>query len=852
MRRLLALVLAAAFPLLACGEIKDSLSKDIYINLERGDAQWNRFVPVGSESSFNVYTLTGTNVYSLTGKDIFFRYGKAKQSSPVGTVTGTVHGSYATFHWFPTNFPYAFNNWYSAIVITNATTYMNAGWGVLNAESDSAIDASATLLLQRLINLTLYEPYGDPSEWLDVFGIDSNVVSGALTSVVDNATFVSLTQSGHTLTLTDNVQSVTNTAIYRNAVTGVTENAAHLIATRTGRSVVITETGFGSAADSNATKFATAQQGALAATAVQDGDVTASGLGGPDATVTNYYITLQQLAGTLGAATTYYLSTNDVYGIGYYAASSSVPWYATATLTSGALTAGAYPFSWVVAPSSAVSYIDGGLARVHIHARRVGGAALTVRAEIYALYADGTMPELFDAGETVALGTTEAALSLEIPTTNVTLGAAVTGVVARLKAVSASGNPALAVRVGSDTLSGVTLPTPVTLVTPETWPGVSNLYPLAASLGNAAYSNPIAFAPALQGAQGAAAYLWGDHAAAGYQSTGSTEFVAAQGQQAAVSNRTAYLEIKGSDGTNYFRQAGTLILIGGGVNAENSLGYDYVVTGTAYVPGDPVQSPNGNYTNAGSLNGWPFYVLEGGVFRIAATDAGGSYAVQLIETPIVQWTGVGLGEGEIPGTYTPPGETAQGTATVARAAMPTNAICIAAIPGTVLARDNVIQLGTNVVVDLLTGEVQSKSVGMDTWLAAKAALSHTHYTSSALAPGGVAGQVLTMGATTSYWGSAAGGTTTDAYARAVGEAAAVTNQAQQATLAGLLETQDVHTAWAASASNNIYLAGSNCAWSLLAQWNATNNLVRWYSGALNGTNGVYTTMDGTNGWLLFK
>lgn len=160
----------------------------------------------------------------------------------------------------------------------------------------------------------------------------------------------------------------------------------------------------------------------------------------------------------LGSISAMYLSTNaNVFtNMAYNMYSTLVT--NNLTQTSSNLGVNAYPFSWICSPSNMISQVRNGIAELDVVMSRSVGGTLSVKPEIYILYGDNTMPELFDAGESIALTSTLTHYSLGISCTNVTIPTTSKGIVLRLKATVATGNPQLNVAMGQDYISVLRMP----------------------------------------------------------------------------------------------------------------------------------------------------------------------------------------------------------------------------------------------------------------------------------------------------------------------------------------------------------------------------------------------------------
>jgi hypothetical protein len=192
------------------------------------------------------------------------------------------------------------------------------------------------------------------------------------------------------------------------------------------------------------------------------GDTMTASLKGPNATETNDYVTLDDLASALGGLSVLYASTNRTLTNGYYDARTFMPTHSNSTISVGSVTTGQYLAQWA-SNTGIVTTLRHGIAVITSRQRITttsGGRSLTVKPELYLLYADGTIPELLETSQTISLNATmtDYETSIDCPTNVMVPSDA--RIVIKWKATAASATtPTWEFMTGSNLVIACRLPT---------------------------------------------------------------------------------------------------------------------------------------------------------------------------------------------------------------------------------------------------------------------------------------------------------------------------------------------------------------------------------------------------------
>lgn len=175
--------------------------------------------------------------------------------------------------------------------------------------------------------------------------------------------------------------------------------------------------------------------------------------------VTKHYVdsllgTIEPLYLTAITNSSYATTQTNLYNFSTTLVTNNVSW------TSNNVATGSYPFSWIVTPSNLVTMVRSGVAVLDINMNKSVAGTLTVHPELYIMYEDGSMPEVFPDGEQVTLTSAATSYALSIAVTNTMIPATARGLVLRLKATAASGSPGLTVSVGQNYISALRIPIP--------------------------------------------------------------------------------------------------------------------------------------------------------------------------------------------------------------------------------------------------------------------------------------------------------------------------------------------------------------------------------------------------------
>lgn len=276
MTRCIAIFAALGLGSAAVNAATPEITNNVYFNIS--DQQFHVITAQQNTPRLGFYLWANSSTrWDASGYTAVYKwstYPLAADAAAMNSITGTVSGTSVWFTVYDTNFVTACQGGYAVLALTKSGeghSYARGRHTVLRAPEFTGSDAWTAYTniywaMHSYSGTASYGPYiagtnivfGAPNNRGQIpLNVDSAVSSGDITAVNITAGTglvgtVSTATGAHNQTLSLNGENV---AVLGLSITGLTENAAHLTLTRTGRSVVLGETGFGTAADSNAAAF---------------------------------------------------------------------------------------------------------------------------------------------------------------------------------------------------------------------------------------------------------------------------------------------------------------------------------------------------------------------------------------------------------------------------------------------------------------------------------------------------------------------------------------------------------------------------------------------------------------------